>query len=98
VRSDLRRSPPHPGWSPVQDYARRYERAGDRIRRIKPPVRLFADEGRDLEALRGDVPVSAVDTPTFAAELTVWLDELDTTPVYLSGLPGVREPDAVPSV
>ena len=63
---------------------------------IKPPVRLFADEENDLLALRSDVPGSAVDTPSFAAELTVWLDELDATPIYLSGFPGVREPEGRP--
>ncbi|GAB3668581.1 proteasome assembly chaperone family protein [Halopiger thermotolerans] len=65
---------------------------------VKPPIRLFADEEHDVLALRSDVPVSAVNTPTFAAELTVWLDELNTTPVYLSGFPSVQEPEAVPTV
>lgn len=64
---------------------------------VKPPVRLFADEEHDLLALRSDVPISAVDIPTFAAELTAWLDGLDTLPIYLSGFPSIQEPEAVPT-
>lgn len=65
---------------------------------VKPPVRLFAAEEHDLLALRSDVPISVIDTPTFAAELTVWLDELDTLPLYLCGFPQVQEPESLPPV
>lgn len=44
------------------------------------------------------MPISAVDIPTFAAELTSWIDGLDTLPIYLSGFPGIQEPEAVPTV
>lgn len=65
---------------------------------VKPPVRLFADAEHDLLALRSDVPISAVDVPAFAAELTTWLGGLDVLPIYLSGFPGIQGPEAVPTV
>ncbi|MFC6872804.1 proteasome assembly chaperone family protein [Halobellus marinus] len=58
---------------------------------LQPPVRVYADEGRDLLVLQSDVPVG----PDAAAELgdclSGWFDEHDVTPVYLSGIPREKE-------
>ncbi|MFB6299312.1 MAG: proteasome assembly chaperone family protein [Halobacteriales archaeon] len=65
---------------------------------VKPPIRLFADKDNDLLALRSDVPVSAINAPAFAEDVTEWLDDEGVLPLYLSGLPTSREPDAIPSI
>jgi uncharacterized protein len=65
-------------------------------RTIRPPVRLYADERRDLIALQSDVPVSPQAAPEFAGCLTGWFVEQNVTPVCLSGLP--EEKDGVPSL
>jgi uncharacterized protein len=54
---------------------------------VRPPVRVYADEARDLLALQSDVPISPARAEKFADCLTAWLDGVDATPVYLSGLP-----------
>lgn len=58
---------------------------GDRT--VRPPVRIYADEQRDLLALQSDVPVSSELAPEFASCVTGWLAANDVLPVYLSGLP-----------
>ncbi|WP_336328095.1 proteasome assembly chaperone family protein [Halovenus sp. HT40] len=58
---------------------------GDRS--IRPPVRIYADEQRDLLALQSDVPVSPESAPEFASCVTGWLADNDVLPIYLSGLP-----------
>lgn len=65
-------------------------------REFTPPVRLYADETRDLLALQSDVPVSPDAAPEFSTCLVGWFDEHDVTPVCLSGLP--EEKDGVPEV
>jgi uncharacterized protein len=64
---------------------------------VRPPVRIYADEERDLLALRGDVPISRDRADDFADCLTTWLDDVDATPIYLSGLP-TDEKDTPPSM
>jgi len=64
--------------------------------RIRPPVRIYADEDRDLLALQSDVPVSPEAAPSFASCVTGWFDEHDVTPICLSGLPA--EKDGVPEM
>ncbi|WP_254543380.1 proteasome assembly chaperone family protein [Halomarina pelagica] len=54
---------------------------------VRPPVRLYADEARDLLVLQSDVPVSPRSASEFASCVTSWLAEHDVTPLYLSGLP-----------
>ncbi|MFB6163646.1 MAG: proteasome assembly chaperone family protein [Haloarculaceae archaeon] len=54
---------------------------------VLAPVRIYADESRDLLALQSDVPVSPDDAGGFAAALTDWLGARDAFPLYLSGLP-----------
>ncbi|WP_436932381.1 proteasome assembly chaperone family protein [Halosimplex halobium] len=56
-----------------------------------PPVRVYADEQRDLLALQSDVPVSPNVADDFAACLTGWLAERDATALYVSGLPAEKE-------
>ncbi|WP_232687524.1 proteasome assembly chaperone family protein [Halobacterium zhouii] len=60
-------------------------------RGVLPPVRIYADEERDLLALQSDVPVSRTASADFADSLTEWLRDNTATPLYLSGLP--REDD-----
>lgn len=67
-------------------------------RDLRPPVRLYADESRDLLALQSDVPVSASAASNFAACVTGWLAEHDVTPIYMSGLPQEKQADQVPSL
>lgn len=62
----------------------------------QPPVRLYADETRDLLALQSDVPVSHHAAPEFATCLTGWFERENVTPICLSGLPG--EKDDVPAM
>jgi len=65
-------------------------------RDVLPPVRIYADEGRDLLALQSDVPVSPNAAEDFATCVTGWLAENDVTPLYLSGLP--EEKDGIPAM
>jgi len=62
----------------------------------EPPVRIYADEDRDLLALQSDVPVSPNAADEFATCLTGWLGEQDATPLCVSGLPA--EKDGVPDL
>ena len=57
---------------------------------LSPPVRLYADEQRDLLVLQSDVPVSPGVAEEFAGCLTGWLANRDATPLYLSGLPAEK--------
>lgn len=60
-------------------------------RGVFPPVRIYADEQRDLLVLQSDVPVSPAEASEFATCLTGWLDEQDAFPLYLSGLPADKK-------
>lgn len=70
----------------------------ENAREIEPPVRLYADEERNLLALRSDVPVSPSAADNFADCLTGWLVEHDVTSLYLSGLPVDKQPGQIPSL
>jgi len=59
--------------------------------RVQAPVRLYADEGRDLVVLQSDVPVSPSTAEEFAGCVTGWLADNGVTPVYLSGLPAEKD-------
>ncbi len=65
-------------------------------RRVGQPVRIYADEERDLLVLQSDVPVSPQVSPEFATCLTGWFAENDVTPILLSGLP--EEKDGLPEM
>jgi uncharacterized protein len=54
---------------------------------LMTPVRLYADEQRDMLVLQSDVPVSPSAAGEFAGCITAWLRERDATPIYLSGIP-----------
>lgn len=58
----------------------------DGERQVKPPVRLYADEERNLLVLQSDVPVSPDRASDFASCLTDWLVDNEVTPIYLSGM------------
>jgi len=62
----------------------------------QPPVRIYADESRDLLVLQSDVPVSPNQAAEFSTCLTTWFDEHDVTPICMSGLP--QEKDGVPEM
>ncbi|MFB6077416.1 MAG: proteasome assembly chaperone family protein [Halarchaeum sp.] len=65
----------------------------------RPPVRVYADEERDLLALQADVPVNRVAAEEFAACVTSWVADVDATPLYLSGFPRQNDdPSHVPEV
>jgi len=55
-------------------------------RSLRPPVRIYADESRDLLTLQSDVPVSPERAPDFSTCLAGWFEEMDATPLCLSGL------------
>ncbi|WP_435097026.1 proteasome assembly chaperone family protein [Halarchaeum sp. P4] len=65
----------------------------------RPPVRLYADEERDLLALQADIPVNRVAAAEFADCVTDWVMDVGATPLYLSGFPTQNEdPSHVPEV
>ena len=71
-------------------------REGDRA--VKAPVRIYADEQRDLLVLQSDVPVSPSAATDFAGCVTGWLAEHGATPVYISGLPADGEAEGDPDL
>lgn len=58
---------------------------------LRPPVRLYGDEERNLLVLQSDVPVSPQSADDFASCLTDWLADRDVTPLYISGLPNEKD-------
>ncbi|MDT3435111.1 PAC2 family protein [Haloarcula sp. 1CSR25-25] len=63
---------------------------------IRPPVRLYADEDRDLLVLQSDAPISPSGAKDFAGCMVRWFEANDAMPIYLSGRPAER--DGVPNV
>lgn len=57
------------------------------------PVRLYADEERDLLVLQSDVPVSPKAATEFAGCVSGWFAEEAVTPIYLSGIPREKDPE-----
>lgn len=57
---------------------------------VRAPVRIHADEGKNLLVLSSDVPVSPKNAEQFADCITEWNQENDVTPIYLSGLPAEK--------
>ena len=64
---------------------------------LRTPVRLYADEERDLIALRSDVPVSPGAATTVAGCLDGWFAETTVFPIFLSGL-GREKGEAPPAI
>lgn len=60
-------------------------------RKLRPPVRIFADEETGLYALTSDVLVSHVDVEDFADLFVDWMEENNVMPLLLSGLPSGDE-------
>ncbi|MFB6113012.1 MAG: proteasome assembly chaperone family protein [Halodesulfurarchaeum sp.] len=72
---------------------------GEETRNVQLPVRLYADEERDLLALQSDIPVSRDLSPGFSRTVTEWVSDVNAVPLYLSGLPNEdQDPAAVPDV
>lgn len=67
-------------------------------RELLPPVRMYADEERDLLALRSDVPISSEAAPKFADCITGWIESNGVLPLYLSGLAHQKQAGAVPEL
>lgn len=63
---------------------------------IQPPVRLYADEERDLLVLQSDVPVSPQAAPEFASCLVGWFADHGVLPICLSGIN--EEKDGAPEM
>ena len=61
---------------------------------LQPPVRLYADEERDLLVLQSDVPVQPKAASELADCLAGWFDDNAVTPIYLSGIPTEKSDDA----
>ncbi|ELZ21104.1 hypothetical protein C475_19138 [Halosimplex carlsbadense 2-9-1] len=59
---------------------------------VVPPVRIYADEQRDLLALQSETPVSPDIVADFAGCLSGLLDDIDALPMYVSGL-GQGDPE-----
>ena len=54
---------------------------------VKPAVTLVASEEHDMIVLEAEAPVSPEKSPCFSECVTEFIDEIDATPFYLSGLP-----------
>jgi uncharacterized protein len=63
---------------------------------LLPPVRLYADAGRDLLALQSDVPISPGAAQEFADCLGDWFGD-GVFPIYLSGI-GREKSEAPPAM
>lgn len=53
---------------------------------VEPPVRLHADEQRDLLVLQSDIPISPSAATSFAGCVTGWLAEQDALSLFVSGI------------
>lgn len=60
---------------------------------LSTPVRIYADEERDLLALQSDVPIAPQAATELADCLASWFDETTVTPIFLSGLPEEKSED-----
>ena len=58
---------------------------------LQPPVRLYADDERDLLVLQSDVPVGPDAATQLSTCLDGWFDDLSVTPIYLSGIPEEKD-------
>ncbi|QSG09245.1 Archaeal enzyme of ATP-grasp superfamily [Halapricum desulfuricans] len=53
---------------------------------VEPPVRIHADEERNLLVLQSDIPISPSAAKEFATCVTGWLDDRNAFPLYVSGM------------
>lgn len=64
---------------------------------LQSPVRLYADEERNLLVLQSDVPIRPASAADLAECLSNWFDDEGVLPVFLSGI-GRENSDAVPDL
>jgi uncharacterized protein len=64
---------------------------------LRTPVRLYADEERDLLVLQSDVPIHPKAAGEFAGCIRSWFEEDGVVPIFLSGI-GTDKSDSVPSL
>ncbi|ELZ34543.1 ATP-grasp superfamily enzyme [Halogeometricum pallidum JCM 14848] len=60
---------------------------------LATPVRIYADEERDLLVLQSDVPIAPQAASQLATCLAGWFDETPVTPLFISGLPHEKDDD-----
>lgn len=65
---------------------------------LRSPVRLYADEERNLLVLQSDVPVRPSSAAELADCLSTWFDDESILPVFLSGIPREKQADDVPEL
>lgn len=54
---------------------------------VESPVRILSEPGGDIALLQSHVPVSPGNSNGFVDCLVDWIEEIDITPILLSGLP-----------
>lgn len=52
---------------------------------VEPPVRIHADEERNLLVLQSDIPISPSAAEEFAGCVTGWFAEVDALPLFVTG-------------
>ncbi|QCC52141.1 proteasome assembly chaperone family protein [Halapricum salinum] len=52
---------------------------------VEPPVRIHADERRNLLVLQSDIPISPSAAEEFASCVTGWFAEVDALPLFVTG-------------
>ncbi|SEO85920.1 uncharacterized protein SAMN04487948_10616 [Halogranum amylolyticum] len=62
---------------------------------LRTPVRLYADEERDLLVLQSDVPIHPQAATEFAGCIRGWFEDDGVVPIFLSGI-GEEKTDEVP--
>ncbi|SFG78250.1 uncharacterized protein SAMN04488063_2924 [Halopelagius inordinatus] len=65
---------------------------------LRSPVRLYADEERDLYVLQSDVPIRPDSAAELADCLSNWFDDESILPVFLSGIPREKQASDVPEL
>lgn len=64
---------------------------------LRTPVRIYADEERDLLVLQSDVPIHPQAATEFATCIRSWFEEDGAVPIFLSGI-GEEKSDDVPAL
>ncbi|EJN61156.1 proteasome assembly chaperone family protein [Halogranum rubrum] len=64
---------------------------------LRTPVRIYADEERDLLVLQSDVPIHPQAATEFATCIRSWFEEDGVVPIFLSGI-GEEKSDDVPAL
>jgi uncharacterized protein len=64
---------------------------------LRTPVRLYADDNRNLLVLQSDVPIHPQAATEFATCIRSWFEEDGVVPIFLSGI-GEEKTDDVPQL